>query len=103
MNFYGGELLDGDSVSDRKLDPEIEVLANKYPRVMFFDLLDSTESQNNTSSKRNLFEAIFTQELVKYFEKQVNQLLYEDEETNKVVERSLKDRIGIVTPYKAHI
>jgi len=101
MNFYSGKLLDGDSVADRRLDPEIEVLAERFPRVMFFDLLDSSESQNHTNSKRNIFEANFTQELVKYFELLVNQLREKDNKDSE--ERSLKDRIGIVTPYKAHI
>jgi len=102
VNFYSSKLEDGPSVLTRDLDPEIVELKSSFGRLVFFDLIDSSESLDQSMSKKNIFEARFTSELVKYMESIVNKLTYSiDEKTT--VKRTLKDRIGIVTPYKAHI
>jgi len=101
-NFYSSKLEDGNSVLTRVLDPEIIELTKNFGKLVFFDLIDSSESLDNSNSKKNVFEARFTSELIKFMESIVNKLTYTvNEKTTK--SRTLKNRIGIVTPYKAHI
>lgn len=62
--FYEGRITDGDSVISRELDFVIQNLTRHFQRVVFFDLVASTEEKVDLS-RYNKHEANFTFELIR--------------------------------------
>lgn len=90
--FYEGRIQDDASISTRTLSPLLESMSDVFQRMIFFDLTNSQESIEETS-KTNREEALFTVNLIQHifhhFAKGDTSLI--------------KDRIGIITPYKAQV
>ena len=92
--FYNNLLTDDDSIKLRETSDDFKIFAilkQYYRRVVFFDILDSYDNEDELS-KSNKFEAQFTFRLIRTLIMQLDQ--------ESVGLGPLKGKIGIVTPYK---
>jgi superfamily I DNA and/or RNA helicase len=63
--FYENRITDDSSISQRVLDPMLQAMSNVFQPLVFFDLVNSQESQEETS-KTNREEASFTLNLIQH-------------------------------------
>jgi len=90
--FYEGRITDSDSIATRTISTLVQAMGRVFQKLAFFDLLNSCESQDETS-KTNREEVCFILNLLS--------MLF-----NKLAGGNmshLKGRIGIITPYKAQV
>ena len=90
--FYEGKIQDDSSIAQRVLSPLLKTMSDIFQRLVFFDLTNSQESVEETS-KTNREEALFTVNLIQHI---FHHLAQGDASL-------IKDRIGVITPYKAQV
>ena len=93
--FYNDKIRDHESVlpygeNQRKTSYQLKIIEQALMgrHLLFLDLVNSSEDKaQGDRSKRNIFEAAFTQGVVKHL--------------NRVTKTDLTKQIGVISPYKS--